>query len=99
MHQILTSDLFDLPTTLTPELESKLQQLDGLEANPVLTEEKQAELHELRRKLESLLSPPGETKRERETYERLGKLVQQAEALLAQWPSTEADDKNSESRK
>ena len=98
VHQILTSDLFDLPTTLTPELESKLQRLDGLEARSTLIKEEQTELHELRRELESLLPPPGETKRERETYERLGKMVQQAETLLAQWPSTEADDESSKSR-
>jgi energy-coupling factor transporter ATP-binding protein EcfA2 len=97
VHQILTSDLFDLPTTLAPALENKLQELDELEARSALTKEEQSRLHKLRRELESLLPPPGETKQERETYERLQKLVQQAEILLERLPPNKANIKDSES--
>lgn len=92
-HQILTSDLFDLPTTLTPELEAKLQQLDDLESKSVLNQDEQAVLGELRPEVESLLSPPGETKQQRETYERLERLIQRAEEALSDSSLSEAEDK------
>lgn len=82
-HQILTSDLFNLQTTLLPDLEAKLQQLDDLESKSVLDQNEQAVLNKLRSEVESLLSPPGETRQQRETYERLERLIQRAEEVLS----------------
>jgi hypothetical protein len=84
VHQILTSGLFDLPTTLAPDLERKLKQLDALESKSALTDVEQAEKQRLHCELEFLLPPPGETEREREAYMRLEQLIQRGENLLAQ---------------
>jgi hypothetical protein len=84
VHQILTSGLFGLSTTLDPATERKMQRLGELEGKPSLSGEEKAELHQLRRELDALLPPPGETEREREAYERLDRLIQKAEALLDQ---------------
>ncbi len=93
VHQILTSDLFDLPTTLAPDVEDKLKQLDDLEGRSVLSQDEQAVLSELRPEVESLLSPPGETKQQRETYERLERLIRQAEGVLSNsFPSEVKDE-------
>ena len=89
VHQILTSGLFGLPTTLPPASERKLERLGKLEGKSSLTDKEQDELRELRRELDALLPPPGETERERETYKRLERLVKKAEAALAK------DDKDS----
>jgi predicted ATPase len=83
-HQILTSDLFGLPTTLPPQSERKLERLDELEGKSTLSEEEQDELRALRREIEALLLPPGETERERELYERLQHMILKAESLSAQ---------------
>jgi energy-coupling factor transporter ATP-binding protein EcfA2 len=88
VNQIYTSVLFDLPTTLIPEIEAKLEELDELEGKSVLNAEEQIKRDKLHRELETLLLPPGETKRERDTYERLQQLVLRAEKVLAQWPSS-----------
>jgi hypothetical protein len=83
-HQILTSDLFGLPTTLPPQSERKLERLDELEGQSTLSEEEQEELGALRREIEALLLSPGETERERELYGRLQRMILKAESLLAQ---------------
>lgn len=84
VHQILTSDLFSLSTTLVPQIEAKLKELDVLEGKSILSVEEQARRVELQRELDAVLPPPGETKHDQETYGRMQQLVRRAEELLAQ---------------
>jgi hypothetical protein len=83
-HQILTSSLFGLSTTLSPATERKMERLGELEGKSTLTAKEEDELRQLRRELDALLPPPGETERERETFERLEHMIQKAETLLEQ---------------
>jgi len=59
VDQILTSELFDLPSARPPELDAALRERDELLAKPDLTAADQARLAELRKQLSDL--PHGDT--------------------------------------
>jgi len=69
--QILTSPLFDLLSTRDIETERDLRRREALTLIPSPTDAERAELAALKKKLASLLRPPGDTFAESETYARL----------------------------
>ena len=77
VDQILTSDLFRLPSARDPSLDDKLGERDRLLAKPSLTERDEARLAELRDELGDL--PGGQTKWEMEAME----VIQRAAKSLA----------------
>lgn len=67
VDQILTSELFDLPSARAPELDASIAERDAILAKPELTEQDQARLVELREHLGAL--PQGDTPEDLEAME------------------------------
>jgi hypothetical protein len=78
VDQILTSDLFGLETTRSPEVEAQLARYDELLSKQVqgqLTSTEKDELASLEQQLEELLPAPGETIGQRDFYRRLHEYI------------------------
>jgi len=78
VDQILTSDLFGLETTRSPEVEAQLARYDELLSKQVqgqLTSTEKDELASLEQQLEELLPAPGETIGQRDFYRRLQEYI------------------------
>jgi energy-coupling factor transporter ATP-binding protein EcfA2 len=67
VDQILTSELFDVPSARAPELDERIAERDAILAKPALTEQDQARLAELREQLGAL--PQGDTPDDLEAME------------------------------
>lgn len=67
VDQILTSELFDIPSARAPELDAWIQERDEILARPELTDADQKRLAELRQKLDGL--PHGDTPEDIEAME------------------------------
>lgn len=67
VDQILTSELFDIPSARAPELDAWIAERDAILAKPELTEQDQARLAELREHLGAL--PQGDTPEDLEAME------------------------------
>lgn len=78
VDQILTSDLFDLPSARAPALDKDIARRDKLLAKSVLTKAEQAELDALREKLAA--SPAGESRAIMEAEEILLKAAREMSA-------------------
>ena len=80
VDQILTSDLYDLPTARPPAIEDKLMRRHALLSKPRLTKKDRAELARLKADIGDL--PIGETSDE---ADRLKKVVDRTEMLLRKY--------------
>ena len=80
VDQILTSELFDLPSARPPELDAWIQERDEILAKPELTDQDQARLAELREHLGAL--PHGDTPEDLEAME----VIRRAAKALKEGP-------------
>jgi len=80
VDQILTSDLFDLPTSRPPEFDDLLKRRTELLGKAELTPDEEAEIARLERQLDAL--PPGETADE---ARRMLKLAEESHELLKKY--------------
>lgn len=78
VDQILTSHLFGLETTRSPEIAKLLEEYDDLLARRVvntLTAEEATRLATIENELREDLSAPGETLKQREQYQRMQEYI------------------------
>lgn len=83
IDQILTSDLFGLPSARDPALDALLARRDALLAKPSLTADDERELGRLREKIGTL--PGGETPWEMEAMEIIRRAARSLEEQPSEW--------------